>query len=146
MDKKEHFLKLEQMYLDAPINIFYNPTIKILEGNSEIKIGIEKKYFHAANAVHGSVYFKILDDAAFFAASSLVQDVFVLTANFEIHFLQPIFDGEITAKGVVLEVFTNKIKAKSELFNHKNELVACGQGLFVKSKINLKSIDSYKIS
>ena len=34
---------------------------------------IKKDYFHALEAIHGSVYFKILDDAAFFAAQSVVK-------------------------------------------------------------------------
>ena len=39
---------------------------------------------HAAGAVHGSYYFKVLDDACYFAANSLVSDVFVLTVSFVI--------------------------------------------------------------
>jgi hypothetical protein len=35
---------------------------------------VRPDFFHAAHAVHGSVYFKALDDAAFFAVASLVQE------------------------------------------------------------------------
>lgn len=60
MNKKEHYIKLEKMYLAAPINNFYNPTIKISEGKSEILINVKEYFFHTASAVHGSVYFKML--------------------------------------------------------------------------------------
>ncbi len=44
---------------------------------------------HAGGAVHGANYFKAMDDAAFFAANSLVDDVFVLTVSFNVYFLRP---------------------------------------------------------
>ena len=50
------------------------------------KMPIKEDYFHALNAIHGSVYFKMLDDAAFFAAQSVVEDYMLLTANFNISF------------------------------------------------------------
>lgn len=143
--KKEHFTKLENMYLAAPINKFYDPTIKITEGKSEITIWIKKDFFHAANAVHGSVYFKMLDDAAFFAANSKAEDVFVLTAGFETKFLRPISSGKIISKGEILKDLGNKFEAGAKLFNEEGKLIASGKGIFVKSKMLLSEIDSYKI-
>jgi len=59
------------MYAAAPINNFFLPKITVSEGESIIEIEITEKLHHAAGGVHGSVYFKMLDDAAFFAANSL---------------------------------------------------------------------------
>ena len=70
------------MYLAAPINDFYEPRIEIHEAEAVIEAEVSRRFFHAAEAVHGSVYFKMLDDAAFFAASSLEREVFVLTTTF----------------------------------------------------------------
>ena len=142
---KEHYRKLESMYLAAPINKFYDPTIKITEGESEITSWVKKDFFHAANAVHGSVYFKMLDDAAFFAANSMVEDVFVFTAGFEIKFLRPIASGKLIAKGEMCDNFGNKFEARAKLFDQEGELIATGKGVFVKSKILLSEIDSFKI-
>jgi acyl-coenzyme A thioesterase PaaI-like protein len=61
----DHFRKLEKMYHGAPINRFYDPRLVIEKGRTELKIPIKPEFFHAANATHGSVYFKALDDAAF---------------------------------------------------------------------------------
>jgi acyl-coenzyme A thioesterase PaaI-like protein len=77
-----HLQKLEHMYLMAPINAFYSPRISISQGEAEITIPVKPEFFHAADAVHGSVYFKLLDDAAFFAVNSLMEDYFALTASF----------------------------------------------------------------
>ncbi len=46
-----------------------------------------------------SVYFKALDDAAFFAANSVVEDVFVLTTNFNIQLLRTVTEGTLIATG-----------------------------------------------
>jgi len=74
-----HFKKLERMYLSAPINkeIYKGITIDISNEKAELSFKISQPFFHAANAIHGSVYFKMLDDAAFFAVNSIVEDVFV---------------------------------------------------------------------
>lgn len=143
--KKEHYQKLENMYLAAPINKFYNPTITVKECTAEITITVKEAFFHAANAVHGSVYFKMLDDAAFFAVNSIVEDVFVLTGTFETKLLRPITTGEIVAKGIISSNWGNKFEAEAELFNVEGKLVATGKGTFIKSKILLESIDSFKI-
>ncbi len=140
-----HYSKLEQMYLAAPINLFYNPTISITEGKCEIAIDVKPDYFHAANAVHGSVYFKMLDDAAFFAANSIVEDVFVLTGSFETKFLRPISEGELIAKGELLKNLGNKLEARAKLYDQGGKLIATGSGWFIKSKINLEEIPSFKI-
>ncbi|MCF6194162.1 MAG: hypothetical protein L3J46_07505 [Kangiellaceae bacterium] len=81
MNSKEHFRRLEAMYQSAPLNEFYLPVMDVSDGTAEISINIEEKYFHAAQAVHGAVYFKMLDDAAFFAVSSLEMENMVLTTS-----------------------------------------------------------------
>lgn len=140
-----HYTKLENMYSEAPINKFYNPTIIVEECKAEITITVKEDFFHAANAVHGSVYFKMLDDAAFFAVNSVVEDVFVLTGTFETKLLRPITEGKIIAKGILVSNWGNKFEATAELFNEKGKLVATGKGTFIKSKTLLLSIDSFKV-
>lgn len=140
----DHHRKLEKMYVAAPINEWYQPVINISEGKSEISIHIKEDYYHAANAVHGSVYFKMLDDAAFFAANSVVDDVFVLTASFDTKFLRPVSKGELLAKGELLKNMGDKLEARAKLYNEEGELIATGSGWFVKSKINLADISSFK--
>lgn len=141
---KEHYHKLEQMYLSAPINKFYLPSISINEGKSVIEIKIKEDFFHAANAVHGSVYFKMLDDAAFFATNSVVEDVFVLTASFDTKLLRPIKEGKLIARGELLKNLGNKLEARAKLYDDKGNLIASGTGWFIKSKINLTDISSFK--
>ncbi len=141
----EHYRKLENMYLAAPVNHFYNPTITISTAAAEISIHTEEKHFHAANATHGSVYFKMLDDAAFFAAQSVVQDVFVLTSQFNVHLLRPIFAERITSRGSILSRTRSTILAESTLINEKGKILATGRGSFALGRTPLSPVIGYRL-
>ncbi|MEP2770915.1 MAG: PaaI family thioesterase [Fulvivirga sp.] len=145
MNKSDHFQKLEWMYLHAaPINEFYKPSITIDEGKAVIEIDSHKKYFHAAHAVHGSVYFKMLDDAAFFAVNSVVKDAFVLTTNFNINLLRPVIFGKLRAEGELVFDAKKTFVAEAKLYNNDDKLIATGSGTFVKSNIELNEDVGYK--
>lgn len=138
-----HFKALKSMYENTPINALYNPTIQISIGKSIIEQEVQSSFFHAANALHGSVYFKLLDDAAFFAVNSIVDDVFVLTANFETKFLRPIKGGSLVCKGELIKNLGNKFEARAKLFND-GVLVGSGHGIFVKSTMKLEEVTTYQ--
>jgi len=126
------------MYLAAPINEFFKPTINIARGTAEITMHVnDRRFFHAANAVHGAVYFKGLDDAAFFAVSSLVDDVFVLTSTFNLYLLAPVSAGVVRSVGTALRTSGSSFLAESVMYNQENQEIARGSGMFVKSKIRL---------
>ena len=137
MDEAQHWRRLERLYLTAPTNAYYRPNIRIGHATCEIEITARPDFHHAAHAVHGSVYFKLLDDAGFFAANSVVEDVFVLTANFTIHLLRPISEGVLLAKGRLLHGGNRQLLAESQLFSADNELIAHGVGTYVRSRILL---------
>jgi uncharacterized protein (TIGR00369 family) len=140
----EHFRKLERMYLGAPINRFYEPVIRISEGRAEITMPMKPDFFHAANAVHGSVYFKALDDSAFFAANSLVSDVFVLTVTYTVYLTRPITDGEMRASGRVVHRSKSLIIADAELMDSSDRQIARGSGTFMRSQIALSPAIGYE--
>lgn len=145
MTSEEHYRKLQWMYThEAPINKFFKPEIEISHGRAEVRMISNPKYFHAANAVHGAVYFKMMDDAAFFAVNSLVDDVFVLTASFNIHFLRPVVYGELRAVGEVVYNARKSFLAEAILYNEKDKVIGRGSGNFVKSQIPLDEHVGYK--
>lgn len=132
------------MYLAAPVQEIYTGiTIEIGEGRATVTLPVMKKFYHAANAIHGSVYFRLLDDAAYFAVNSLVEDVFMLTASFHIDIVRPVSEGELRAEGSVLSSRRNIHLASSQLFSGDGKLVARGKGTFMKSKVLLKDIKTY---
>jgi uncharacterized protein (TIGR00369 family) len=125
------------MYAKAPINIFYQPKMIVGEGKANINMTITDQMHHSARGVHGSVYFKLLDDAAFFAANSIEFDVFVLTSDFHIRLLRPVSKGILTATGQVMHSGRKNILAHAELHDENGKLIGCGQGSFSRSKIPL---------
>ncbi|NER13134.1 hotdog fold thioesterase [Leptobacterium flavescens] len=143
---EEHYRKLERMYLNANFNkeIYQSTKIEIDEEKAEIQLTIEPKYFHALGAIHGSVYFKLLDDAAFFAVNSIVTDVFVLTTSFNINLVRPANSGIITARGKVKFKSRNLFIAESTLINEEGKEIAFGTGHFAKSKVALTEEIGYK--
>ncbi|MEM0940037.1 MAG: PaaI family thioesterase [Bacteroidota bacterium] len=146
MIKEEHFRKLERMYLSANINehIYDSTTVKIGYETAEIGLTISKKYFHALGKIHGSVYFKLLDDAAFFAVNSIVEEVIVLTTHFNIQFVRPINRGVVKAFGKVKFKSKNLFVAASSLRNEQGKEVAFGVGNFMKSNVALSEEIGYQ--
>lgn len=143
MDPIDHYKKLERMYLQAPVNQLYHPQIEISESRAEIKIKVDPKFFHAANALHGSVYFKMLDDACYFAANSVVQDVFLLTVGFQLHFFRPVSEGILHSVGKLVFASSNLFVCEARLFSDGNE-VASGTGSFMKSRHSLTEEIGYR--
>jgi len=111
---------------------------------AEIGLTISEKYFHALGAIHGSVYFKLLDDAAFFAVNSMVEDVFVLTTSFNINLIRPANRGVLKAIGELRYSSENLFVAQSRLLNEEGKEIAFGTGNFAKSKIKLSEEIGYK--
>jgi uncharacterized protein (TIGR00369 family) len=144
--REAHFEKLERMYLQSNVNtmIFDSTSCTISDGEAEIGLVVSEKYFHALGAIHGSVYFKMLDDAAFFAVNSIVEDAFVLTTSFNINLIRPANSGQLTAIGKIKFRSRELFVAESTLFNDKGQEIAFGSGNFAKSKIKLSEKIGYK--
>jgi uncharacterized protein (TIGR00369 family) len=137
-----HFRSLESMYHGAPINTFFGPRITVAEGEATVRMAIRADFHHAARAAHGSVYFKMLDDAAFFAVQSLVTDVFVLTVSFNVHLLAPVSDGEMVARGTVVHLSKRLFVAESTI-EVAGKTVARGNGTFMRSAVRLDPTVGY---
>jgi len=140
----EHFKRLIEMYYAAPIHNFYEGIeMKLEKQSAEISLPIDERYFHAAMSAHGSVYFKLLDDAAYFASQTEIEDFFIVTTSFNIQLLRPINKGIITAVGQSEFISKQLIAASSKLYDEKGRLCGTGKGQFLKSKLSLDSIDHY---
>lgn len=139
-----HWRRLERMYLVAPMNRYFEPAIEIGDGRASITIEVREDFHHAAGAMHGSVYFKALDDAAFFAANSRVEDVFVLTASFHLDFFRPVSAGTIRATGELVHEGRRMLTAEAELVDDQGRMLARGGGTFFKSSLPLGPDIGYK--
>ena len=139
-----HHRRLERMYHGAPVNAYFRPRMTVGEGEATVRIDVRPDFFHAAGAVHGSVYFKLLDDATFFAAASRVEDVFVLSASFTITFTRPVRDGEMIATGRVTGAEGRRLMAEGTIVDAEGREVGRGSGVFVRSAMVLRAEMGYE--
>ena len=145
MTDANHFKALENMYAAGPINRIYAPTIRVFEGTAEIEIEVSEKYYHSGQAVHGSVYFKMLDDAAYFAANSLEAEVTVVTTSFTTYLTRPVSEGRIRSVGRVVHRNNSQFIAEAVLYDSTGTEIGRGNGVFVRSRMPLARARGYGV-
>lgn len=139
-----HWRALEGLYASAPINGMFRSRLEIPgEGLSRITFDVEPDCFHAAGAAHGTIYFKMLDDAAFYAANTLVTDRFLLTTSFNLLLSKPIKGGTIVAEGRWVSGRRRVLVAESRLVDEDGDEVGRGTGTFMRSRIALSGLPGY---
>jgi uncharacterized protein (TIGR00369 family) len=144
MSESAHLRGLERLYAAAPINRQFASQISLPEpGRSEIRFEVTPAMFHAAGAAHGTIYFKMLDDAAFYAANGMVEDCFVLTTQFNLFLTRPVKAEKLTAIGQWVSGARRVLIAESRLLDPNGEEVARGQGTFMRSRIRLATLPGY---
>ena len=142
-----HYRALESLYAHAPVNGLFRSQLEIVEeGFARIRFDVEEQHFHAAGAAHGTVYFKMLDDAAFYACNSLVTDRFLLTTAFNLLFTRPLKVGPVIAEGRWASGRRRVLVADARLVDEEGEVVARGTGTFMRSHIPLTSLPGYRIA
>ena len=140
-----HLRALEALYASAPVNGLFRSRLLLPEpGRSEISFSVSPDSFHAAGAAHGTLYFKMLDDAAFYAANGLVSDRFLLTTAFNLHFTKPMRSGEARAEGRWISGKRRVFVAEARIVDADGEECARGTGTFMRSHIALSGLDGYR--
>jgi len=140
-----HWRALEALYRSAPINQLFASDIAVTgEGAARIEFEVQERHFHAAGAAHGTIYFKMLDDAAFYAANTLVTDRFLLTTSFNMHFVRPVRLGKVVAEGRWISGRRRVLVAESRLIDAEGEEIGRGTGTFMRSRIALSSLEGYR--
>ncbi|MBX7541533.1 PaaI family thioesterase [Qipengyuania sphaerica] len=141
---ERHWRALEGLYASAPVNAKFDSSLEVLgEGSSRITFEVTESSFHAAGAAHGTIYFKMLDDAAFYAANTLVTDRFLLTTSFNLHFTKPVREGKVVAEGRWVSGRKRVFVAESRLVDAEGDEIGRGTGTFMKSRIPLSSLSGY---
>jgi uncharacterized protein (TIGR00369 family) len=139
-----HFRALESLYRAAPVNRHFESRLEIVEeGFARIRFEVHEAMFHAAGAAHGSLYFKMMDDAAFYACNSLVTDRFLLTTAFNLLFTRPLRSGEAVAEGRWASGRRRVFVGEARLIDSSGEEAARGTGTFMRSQIPLSSLAGY---
>jgi uncharacterized protein (TIGR00369 family) len=145
--ERAHFRALESLYAAAPINRLFDSRLAIVgPGEARIHFRLDERHFHAAGAAHGTSYFKMLDDAAFYAANSLVTDRFLLTTAFNLLLTRPLKGGDVVAEGRWISGKRRVYVAEARLLDGDGEEAARGTGTFMRSQIALAGLPGYRPS
>ncbi len=140
-----HFRALERLYRSAPVNGLFESDIEIPEpGLARIRFEVSEAHFHAAGAAHGTLYFKMMDDAAFYACNSLVSDRFLLTTAFNLVFTRPIKSGPVVAEGRWISGRRRVFVGEARLIMADGEEAVRGTGTFMRSHIALSGLEGYR--
>ena len=138
------------MYRLAPVNADdrFAARVRLGESSATVTMPPKPEYHHAAGALHGCNYFKMLDDAAFFAAQSTNQNNFVVTTSFTTYITRPVVASEdipvLTAFGKVTNVSKSLILAEASMCLPDGTEVARGSGTFQPHpKFLLASLPTY---
>lgn len=143
MSLENHYRNLESMYAAAPVNEIYKPEMTVSQGEAVIEIELSEGFHHSAGAVHGSVYFKMLDDACFFAANSLETEVFVLTSSFTTYLTRPVVAGKMKSVAKVVNATKNQFIAEAIVFDEQGKEIGRGNGIFVRGRTKLSDAKGY---
>jgi uncharacterized protein (TIGR00369 family) len=141
---RAHLSALESLYRHAAINGLFRSEIEIPEqGFARIRFDIDETMFHAAGAAHGTVYFKMMDDAAFYACNAMVSDRFLLTTAFNLNFTRPLKPGPVLAEGRWVSGKRRVLVGEARLIDAEGEEAARGTGTFMRSHIPLAGLPGY---
>lgn len=139
-----HLQGLERLYCRAAVNHMFPSTLVLTEaGRTEIHFEVTPDMYHAAGAAHGAIYFKMLDDAAFYAVNSMVMEHFVLTTQFNLFLTRPLTAGPLRAEGKWVSGRRRVLIGESRLVDQDGDEVARGQGTFMRSRILLRDLAGY---
>jgi len=139
-----HLRALESLYRHAPVNRLFESQLEIAEeGFARIRFRVAEAVFHAAGAAHGTLYFKMMDDAAFYACNSLVTDRFLLTTAFNLNFTKPLKGGEAVAEGRWVSGRRRVFVGEARLLDADGEEAGRGTGTFMRSQIRLSALPGY---
>jgi uncharacterized protein (TIGR00369 family) len=121
-----HTLRLKRIYESAPVNQLHFKGTQIQFSNDQVEINFEtnSSLNHAGGSVHGSVAFKLLDDAAYFSCQMFEMQYLLLTASFQIHFVRPVKSSRIIAIGKLRQKSKNLYVAEAMLIDEQKKVPA----------------------
>lgn len=137
-----HFARLERVYHAAPTNGLIPAELTVSHGSASVRMPIADVHAQAVGEVHGFLYCKALDEVSFYAANSLVEDVFLTTASLNVQFLAPLARGPMLATAKVVHAGRSSFVVDAEARDEEGQLLARSTATFVRTKTALPPVTS----
>ena len=149
-DWKLHYRRCAKMYRNAPVNAAerFASRVKLAHRKAIVTMPPKAEYSHSAHALHGVNYFKMLDDACFFAAQSTNSSNFVVTTSFTTYITRPVVAtseiSHLISEGVVTSASKSLVLAEAIMRLPDGTEVGRGSGTFMPHpKFTLQGIPMY---
>ena len=138
----EHLARLEDVYHGAPTNRLIPARLQLSTGAAHLEMPIADEHAQAVGQVHGMLYFKALDESSFYAANTLVDDVFLTTASLNVQFLAPLTSGPMLADATVVHAARSSFIVDATVRDTTGRLLARSTGTFVRTSSVLRPVGS----
>ncbi len=121
-----------------------NPFVKMLgielvdlaHGEATCSLKVEEKHERAGGFLHGGVTASLIDTVlAFAVATHLASGENSVTIDLTVHYLRPLYRGEITARAKVLRAGKRIVTASAEVFDETGELAATALSTYSKIRM-----------
>jgi len=132
-----HCERLERVYHAAGTNRLTPASMTISEGATRLEMPSCEDYLQAVGELHGMLYFKVLDETSFYAANSLVDDVFLTTASMHVQFLAALEHGPLFARAEVVHAGRSSFVVDATAADHEGNVLARSTGTFVRTRRQL---------
>lgn len=140
-DRQAFYDALMKILPLAPINKLYQPrNLVVRKGEASLEMPVLEQFFNGGHMLHGSVYFKGLDEAAWFAANSLADKFAFATTSFTNYIFRSVKTGNLQVRARVVSATKNLVVVESDMFNDSDILVARGSGTFQPTPIPITAV------
>lgn len=118
------------------VNILGIELVDLEHGEALCRLKVEEKHERAGGFLHGGVTASLIDTVmAFAVATHLAPGENSVTIDLTVHYLRPLYRGEITARAKVLRAGKRIVTASAEVFNEIGELAATSLSTYNKIKM-----------
>jgi uncharacterized protein (TIGR00369 family) len=140
-DRQAFYDALMKILPLAPINKLYQPrNLVVRKGEASLEMPVLEQFFNGGYMLHGSAYFKGLDETAWFAANSLADKFALATTSFTTYILRSVRTGNLQVRARVISATKNLVVVESDMFNDSDILVARGSGTFQPTQIPITAV------
>lgn len=140
--KQEHFRKLERMYHVLTVSRLLAVNLTVEAGTAVVEWS-GRRGLDRAGAHEDAICFRMVSDAALFAANSIEMENVLTTVDFNVRFLHGAAQGGMFCNGLAVHRADSLFFAQAELFDGQGRCLAIGSGTLRPTDVALASMAGY---
>ena len=119
--------------LNPFVNLLGIELVDLWHGEALCRLEMAEKHERAGGFLHGGVTASLIDTTlAFAVATHLSPGENSVTIDLTIHYLRPIYNGEVSCRAKVLRAGKRIVTASADVFDERGELAATALSTYAK--------------